>query len=117
MIYFALVFLLGLVLLGIIISKNRKDVCTYCLGKFRKTTQINDQVSLCSKHFQLYRTSNLKPFLCVKCSSLNDENGIYLYNMSQSLKEKSIYNHIISEYNLNKEEIETIQTLYKHINN
>lgn len=112
MIYFAILFFIILILLGILKTQSKKDVCTYCLKKFKHTTLIHDQVALCDEHYKLYKSSKIEPFISVKCSSLNDENGIFLYNYSQELKEKGIYNHIISQYELDNDEIQTIQTLY-----
>jgi len=109
---FALITLLLIIIIGIYVSKKPKDLCTYCLKTFHNTTQIHDQVSLCEEHYTLYKSTVIAPFLSVRCDSENDENGIFLYNVSQNLKKSNLYNHIISSYELEGDQIITIQTLY-----
>lgn len=109
---FSLTTLILIVFIGIYISRRPNEVCTYCLNKFKNVKQIHDQVSLCDEHYELYIKSDLSSFLCVKCNSVQDENGIYLYELSQSLKKANRYNHIISEYDIVDDQIITIQTLY-----
>ena len=114
LITFSIIIFIALIILGVIYSHLKNEVCTYCLKKFKNVKSIHDQVHLCNKHYELYKNSTIFPFLSVKCSSVNDENGIYLYNLSQELKAKNIYNHIISTYELDQSDnIITIQTLFK----
>ena len=112
MIIFGISFFVILVILGIYVSRSKQDVCTYCLKRFYNTTSIHDQVALCDEHLKLYQEAQIKPFLSVKCNSLKDENGIFLYEYSNNLKEQGVYNHIISQYELSNDQIQTIQTLY-----
>jgi hypothetical protein len=117
MIIFIIVFLILLITLGYIVSKNKKSLCTLCEKDSKNTFKVNDQVNLCSMHHDLYNQADLRPFLSVHCTPSNYESGVFLYGLFKSIVKNNIYCHIITEYELNAEHIETKQTLFVDYNN
>jgi len=116
MIYFAILVFVSIVILGILISKKKKEVCTFCLKKFSVTHKVHDQVYLCDTHFKHYQESNLIPFFSVRCTPKHQDGGVYMYEFLQKIQSQSCYGHIISEYDLQGSEITTIQTLFIDLN-
>jgi hypothetical protein len=112
MIYFAIFFFTLLIIAGYIVSKNKKALCTLCEKNVHNPVKINDQVYLCDLHNKFYQEAKIKPFLCVHCTPTNHESGIYLYELFKLFIKHEIYSHIITDYDLIDDQIETKQTLF-----
>lgn len=117
MIYFAISFLLIIIITGYFVSKNKKSLCTLCEKEVTKVTKLNDQVYLCDNHYKLLEQSTLKPFLSVLCTPDDFKSGIYLYELFKLILSFDVYCHILTEYEVVSDHIETKQTLFVDYNN
>lgn len=117
MIYFSISFVFILIIAGYIVSKSKKFLCTLCEKEVSNVTKVNDQIFLCDNHVNLFKKSDLKPFLSVLCTPNDFESGIFLYELFKQLLSQEVYCHIMTEYEVVSDHIETKQTLFVDYNN